>query len=181
MRLGMIGLGRMGANLTRDGHEVVVFDAGSVRQLESEGAAGATSLEEFVARLDAPWTAWIMVPAGFAQEMAGRLAEPPGAGNVIIDGGDSYYRDDIDRWRALAASALGKSPGLGGYSGQVSDSGEGSWTVAAVDAGGPANVLTTALYERFSSRGEVGFGDQLLSAMRNEFGGHVEKAAAGAR
>jgi 6-phosphogluconate dehydrogenase (decarboxylating) len=196
MQPGMIGLRRMGANLTRrlmrDGLEVVVIDvnAGSVRQLEWVGAVGARSLEEFVARLDVPRTAWIMMSAGFVQETVDRLAELLDAGDAIIDG-NSYYRDDIGRWRApaiaswlldLTASALGKSPGLGGYSGQVSDSGEGGWTVAAaVDAGVLVNVSTTALCERFSSRGQAGFGDQLLSAMRREFGGRVEKAAAGAR
>jgi 6-phosphogluconate dehydrogenase len=105
-----------------------------------------------------------------------------------------YYRYDIDvaqvaeLWRRgsvvaswlldLTAAALAESPNLEEYAGRVSDSGEGRWTVlAAVDEGVPANVLTTALYERFSSRGEGDFADQLLSAMRSEFGGHVEKPA----
>ena len=80
----------------------------------------------------------------------------------------------------LTASALNKSPGLAGFTGRVSDSGEGRWTVlAAVDEGVPANVLSAALYERFSSRGEGDFGDRLLSAMRQEFGGHVERPAGG--
>jgi 6-phosphogluconate dehydrogenase len=107
-----------------------------------------------------------------------------------------YYQYDIDvagvaeLWRRgsvvaswlldLTASALAASPDLEGFAGRVSDSGEGRWTVlAAVDEGVPANVLTTALYERFSSRGEADFADQLLSAMRKEFGGHVERPAGG--
>jgi 6-phosphogluconate dehydrogenase len=76
----------------------------------------------------------------------------------------------------LPAAALFVSPGLDGFAGRVSDSGEGRWTVlAAVEEGVPANVLTTALYERFSSRGAAGYADRLLSAMRHQFGGHVEK------
>jgi len=107
-----------------------------------------------------------------------------------------YYQYDIDAaavaelWRRgsvvaswlldLTAGALAKSPGLEEFGGRVSDSGEGRWTVlAAVDTGVPANVLTTALYERFSSRGEADFADQLLSAMRFEFGGHAERPAGG--
>jgi 6-phosphogluconate dehydrogenase len=105
-----------------------------------------------------------------------------------------YYQYDIDVgevsevWRRgsviaswlldLTATALAASPDLDGFAGRVSDSGEGRWTVlAAVDEGVPASVLTTALYERFSSRGEADFADQLLSAMRSEFGGHAEKPA----
>ena len=105
-----------------------------------------------------------------------------------------YYQYDIDVaavaevWRRgsvvaswlldLTAAALRSSPRLENFAGRVSDSGEGRWTVlAAVDEGVPANVLSTALYERFSSRGEAQFGDKLLSAMRYEFGGHVEKSA----
>jgi 6-phosphogluconate dehydrogenase len=179
MQLGVIGLGLMVANLTRrlmrDGHEVVVFDvnADSVRQLESEGAVGAGSLEEFVARLDAPRTAWIRVPAGFVQETADRLAELLDVGGVIVDGGNSfysYYRDDIDRWRALAPKGIhfvdvGTSGGVFGL--------ERGFCLMI---GGEDEVV-----ERFSSRGEADFGDQLLSAMRNEFGCRVEKVAAGTR
>jgi 6-phosphogluconate dehydrogenase len=340
MQLGMIGLGRMGANLVRrlmrDGHECVVYDvdADSVRQLESEGAIGASSLEELVAKLDAPRAAWIMVPAGYVQGTVDQLAELMEAGDIVIDGGNSYYRDDIDRakqlepkgvhyvdvgtsggvfglergfclmiggeaevvehldpifatiapgiegaprtpsrsgaastaeqgylhcgpsgaghfvkmvhngieyglmaayaeglnilkhadagrggreidaetaplrdaeyyqyeldvaevaevWRRgsvvaswlldLTADALAQSPDLEGFGGRVSDSGEGRWTVlAAVDVGAPAPVLSAALYDRFASRGEALFGNQLLSAMRSQFGGHAEKAAAAA-
>ena len=334
MQLGMIGLGRMGANLVRRllraGHTCVVFDQNqaTVTQLEGEGAVGASSLEELVARLEAPRAAWVMVPAG----VAGRLVEELGglmdAGDVVIDGGNTYYRDDIARaealgargvhyldvgtsggvfglergyclmiggpaevvtrleplfralapgleaaertpgregdpapeelgylhcgptgaghfvkmihngieyglmaayaeglnilhkanvgnreeqasaeaaplrdpafyrydfdvaavaevWRRgsvigswlldLTAHALLGDPKVAGFSGRVSDSGEGRWTVAAaVEVGVPAHVLTTALYERFSSRGEADFAEKLLSAMRKEFGGHEE-------
>jgi 6-phosphogluconate dehydrogenase len=338
MQLGMVGLGRMGANivrrLMRDGHECVVYarSAQSIQQLEQEGAIGASSLEDFVAKLSKPRAAWVMVPAaatGAVVEQLANLMEPE---DIVIDGGNSYYRDDIERakrlkereifyldvgtsggvfglergfclmiggerevverldpifrtlapgveaaprtrgregkplsaehgylhcgptgaghfvkmvhngieygvmaayaegfnilnnadagkrdgrdqdaetaplrnpeyyqydidvaevaelWRRgsvvaswlldLTAAALADSPGLEEFAGRVSDSGEGRWTVlAAVDEGVPANVLTTALYERFSSRGEADFADQLLSAMRSQFGGHAEKRA----
>jgi 6-phosphogluconate dehydrogenase len=335
MQLGMIGLGRMGANLVRrlmrDGHECVVFDvnAKSVKELESEGALGATSLEDFVSKLEPPRAAWIMVPAGYVQETVDKLADLMEKGDIVIDGGNSYYRDDIERarglepkgihyvdigtsggvfglergfclmiggetkvvrrldpilktiapgvdgaprtpsrsgkrstaehgylhcgptgaghfvkmvhngieygvmasyaeglnilrhanvgkngravdaettplrepelyqydidiaevaevWRRgsviaswlldLTADALANNADLGDFSGRVSDSGEGRWTVlAAVDEGVPAPVLTTALFERFESRGDADYADQLLSAMRSEFGGHAEK------
>jgi len=335
MQLGMIGLGRMGANLVRrlmrDGHECVVYDVNpaSIAVLEAEGAVGSSSLEDFAAKLTTPRAAWIMVPAAFAGQTAMDLAQHFEPGDIIIDGGNSYYRLDIERaatlapkgihyvdvgtsggvfglergfclmiggeleifrhleplfaslapgvaaaertpgragdpspaeqgylhcgpngaghfvkmvhngieygvmaayaeglailrkanvgkashaadaetaplinpeayqydidttevaevWRRgsvvgswlldLTAAALFKDPDVAGFSGRVSDSGEGRWTVlAAVDEGVPAYVLTTALYERFSSRGEGDFADRVLSAMRKEFGGHAEK------
>jgi 6-phosphogluconate dehydrogenase len=339
MQLGMVGLGRMGANLTRrlmrHGHEVVVYDVNeaAIRQLESEGAVGARTLDEFVAKLSQPRAAWIMVPAALAGQTAQSLADRMAGSDIIIDGGNSYYRDDIERatafaersihyvdvgtsggvsglergfclmiggekevvdrldpifaalapgvgmaertagrdeaaskstaeagylycgpsgaghfvkmvhngieygimaayaeglailrkanagsetrevdaettplrdpeyyrfdidttdvaevWRRgsvisswlldLTASALFKDPELSTFGGRVSDSGEGRWTVlAAVDEGVPAHVLTAALFERFSSRGEADFADRILSAMRQEFGGHHEKGA----
>jgi 6-phosphogluconate dehydrogenase len=334
MQLGMIGLGRMGANLVRRllraGHTCVVYDQNqaAVTQLEGEGAVGAGSLEELVARLEAPRAAWVMVPAGVAGRVVEELGGLMDAGDVVIDGGNSYYRDDVQRAEALGArgvhyldigtsggvfglergyclmiggpaevverleplfralapglEAAGRTPGrsgdpapeelgylhcgpagaghfvkmvhngveygimaayaeglnilhkanvgnreeeasaevaplrdpgfyrydldvaavaevwrrgsviaswlldltahallqdpkVAGFSGRVSDSGEGRWTVAAaVEMGVPAHVLTTALYERFSSRGEADFADKLVSAMRKEFGGHEE-------
>src|SRR3954454_13240231 len=110
MQLGMIGLGRMGANLVRrlmrDGHECVVYDVNetSVKQLADEGAVGATSLEEFVGKLDQPRAAWIMVPAAYAGQTVDDLAALMTEGDIIIDGGNSYYRDDIDRAKALQAT-----------------------------------------------------------------------------
>ena len=338
MQIGMIGLGRMGANmvrrLMRDGHDCVVYDvsADAVSELAGEGARGADSLEDFVAKLEAPRHAWIMVPAGYVQDTVDQLAGLMDSGDAIIDGGNSYYRDDVDRakalepkgihyldvgtsggvwglergyclmiggpdeavqrldsvfatiapgidgapertpgrsgeasasengylhcgpsgaghfvkmvhngieygvmaayaeglniiknanagkvqreddaetaplqhpefyqydidvgevaevWRRgsvigswlldLTASALAKSPGLEEFDGRVSDSGEGRWTtIAAVEEGVPAPVLTSALYERFESRGLGDFGDRVQSAMRKEFGGHDEKPA----
>jgi 6-phosphogluconate dehydrogenase len=335
MQLGMIGLGRMGANMVRrlmaDGHECVVFDVDphAVSQLESEGASGSASLEEFVSKLEQPRAAWIMVPAALVGRIVDELMQHLEAGDVIIDGGNSYYRDDVDRaasllpkgvhivdvgtsggvhglergfclmiggedevvqrldplfaslapgvdaaprtegktgdpspaeqgylhcgpngaghfvkmvhngieygimaayaeglnvlhkanagkqgmadasaevtplrepeyyrydlpvsevaevWRRgsvvaswlldLTAHALFESPKLDEFGGFVSDSGEGRWTVlAAIEEGVPVPVLSTALYERFSSRGEAQFADKLLSAMRKEFGGHSE-------
>jgi 6-phosphogluconate dehydrogenase len=337
MQLGMVGLGRMGANLVRrlmrDGHECVAFDvsADAVAQLEGEGATGARTLEDFVAALRPPRVAWVMIPAAITGRIVDQLAGLMEPGDIVIDGGNSYYRDDVDRAEALAAKkieyvdvgtsggvfglergfclmiggephvvqhldpifssiapgvegaprtaglegepstaeqgylhcgpagaghfvkmvhngieyglmaayaeglnvlhkanvgkrehevsaestplrdpryyqydidigavaevwrrgsvvaswlldltahALSKSPTLENFSGRVSDSGEGRWTVlAAVDEGVPVPVLSSALYERFESRGEAAFANQLLSAMRSEFGGHAEQAA----
>ncbi len=276
MQLGMIGLGRMGANLVRrlerDGHECVVYDvnAAAVESLRGEGIAGAETLAGLVEQLTAPRAVWVMVPSAFVGGVVDELSPLLQPGDAIIDGGNSYYRDDVDRAEALApraidyidvgtsggiyglergfclmiggrdeavarlepvfralapgehakdaetapmrdphyysyefdipaiaevwrrgsvvaswlldltAEALAKSPTLAEFSGRVSDSGEGRWTVlSAVEEAVPAPVLTAALYERFSSRGESGFADQVLSAMRKEFGGHVEKPAGG--
>ena len=337
MQLGMIGLGRMGANLVRrlmrDGHHCVAYDvnADAVKSLESEGATGADSLADFVAKLDKPRNIWIMVPAGIVQKTLDQLRPLLEADDVIIDGGNSYYRDDIPRaaelkkdgihlidcgtsggvwgldrgyclmiggedapvqrlspifltiapgkgtaeptpgrkpggtaeqgylhcgppgaghfvkmvhngieygmmaaiaeglsvinsadigmhqdeidaettplrdpwayqydidvsdvaevWRRgsvisswlidLTAAAFAKSTDLAGFSGRVSDSGEGRWTVlAAVDEGVPASVIAASLYERFDSRDNGEFTWKVLSALRSEFGGHLEKPAA---
>src|SRR5438105_1857994 len=334
MQLGMIGLGRMGANMVRrlmkDGHDCVVFDVNpdAVSQLESEGATGCGSLAELVQKLEQPRAVWIMVPAALVGRIVDELMEHLRQGDTIIDGGNSYYRDDVDRaaalepkgvhlvdvgtsggvhglergfcqmiggqdepverlepifaslapgvdaasrtegktgdpsaaeqgylhcgpsgaghfvkmvhngieygimaayaeglnvlhkanagkreaqasaevtplrdpeyyqydlpvpdvaevWRRgsvvaswlldLTAHALSESPKLEDFGGFVSDSGEGRWTVlAAVEEGVPVPVLSSALYERFSSRGEAHYADKLLSAMRKEFGGHAE-------
>lgn len=335
MQIGMIGLGRMGANmvrrLMRQGHECVVFDVNqeSVKSLEHEGATGAATLDDFVEKLAQPRHIWMMVPAALVDRVIQDLSSKLHADDVIIDGGNSYYRDDIrhaeslkkqeihyldvgtsggtwglergyclmiggekkivsrlepifralapvndsaspapdskanngtasdgylhcgphgaghfvkmvhngieyglmaayaegfnilkhanagtlentsdaetaplrepefykydldlasiaEVWRHgsvvsswlldLSAHALLKSPQLETFSGHVSDSGEGRWTnIAAIETGVPTPVLTTALYSRFSSRGESDFADRLLSAMRFEFGGHKEK------
>ncbi len=338
MQLGMVGLGRMGANivrrLMRDGHTCVVYDVSSdaVATLAGEGAVGADSLDDFVAKLDVPRRTWIMVPAGeITESTVGALASRLDPGDTIIDGGNSYYRDDIRRagelagkgiryldcgtsggvfgldrgfclmvggpddafaevepifatlapgidaadrtpgragepdseergylhcgpsgaghfvkmvhngieygmmaalaeglnilhgadaglrprdkdaetapldhpefyaydldipaitevWRRgsvveswlldLTAAALHESPDLDGFAGRVSDSGEGRWTaIAAIEEGVPADVLTAALYSRFSSRDEGLFANKVLSAMRRQFGGHHEKPA----
>jgi len=337
MQLGMIGLGRMGANMVRrllkGGHECVVFDmsAKAVAELAKEKAVGTASLAEFVKTLTKPRAIWLMVPAGVVDKTIADLAPHLEAGDILIDGGNSYYVDDIRRakeltpkrihyvdvgtsggvwglergycmmvggeadvvkrlepvfatlspgpgdiprtpgrekaggtaeqgwlhcgpngaghfvkmvhngieygvmaayaegmavlkaanigkrsgvvdaettplrdpehyqydldlpdiaevWRRgsviaswlldLQASALIKDPTLSKFGGRVSDSGEGRWTIkAAIDEGVPAHVLSSALYERFSSRGESDFADKLLSAMRYEFGGHIEKPA----
>ncbi len=336
MQLGMIGLGRMGANmvrrLQRGGHQCVVYDRtpAVVEALAKEGATGATSLDDFVKKLNKPRAVWLMVPAGVVDSSISDLTQRLEKGDILIDGGNSYYIDDIRRakelqtkglhyvdvgtsggvwglergycmmiggetavvksldplfatlapardaaprlpgrenvggtaehgylhcgpngaghfvkmvhngieygvmaayaeglavlrhanvgkhqqtfdaettplrdpehyqydinlrdvaevWRRgsviaswlldLTAAALLKDPDLAGFAGRVSDSGEGRWTIkAAIDEAVPAHVLTAALYERFSSRGEADFADKLLSAMRYEFGGHVEKS-----
>jgi len=339
MQLGMVGLGRMGSNLVRRllaaGHECVVFDvnADTVKDLAGEGATPAGSLEELLAALEKPRAVWVMVPAGeITEKTVGELGDRMDRGDVIIDGGNSYYRDDIARARALSekgvhyvdvgtsggvwglergyslmiggedevvqrltplfqaiapgvqaaprtpgrtgeptsaehgylhcgpngaghfvkmvhngieygamaayaeglnilkhanagkvtreadaetaplehpedypydldleavtevwrrgsviaswlldltAASLVQSPTLEDFSGRVSDSGEGRWTaIAAIEEGVPAPVLLTALFSRFDSRDLGHFANQTLSAMRSQFGGHVEKPGA---
>src|SRR5579859_1744163 len=108
MQLGMVGLGRMGANLVRrlmrDGHRCVAYDRtpATVKQLEEEGATGVTSLEDFVAKLDRPRTAWLMLPAAVVDSTLEQLVPLLDPGDVVIDGGNSYYRDDITRAKQLA-------------------------------------------------------------------------------
>jgi 6-phosphogluconate dehydrogenase len=339
MQLGMIGLGRMGANMVRRllgaGHQCVVYDVSpnAVQVLATDGAIAASSLEDFVSKLTPPRAAWLMVPAAVVDKMLSDLAASMQSGDIIIDGGNSYYIDDIRRaealmskgihyldvgtsggiwgqergyclmiggptpavqhldpifktlapgrgavdrtpgrekidgtaedgylhcgptgaghfvkmvhngieyglmaayaeglnilrhanvgtrgrtidaettplrnpehyrydfnlpdiaevWRRgsvvaswlldLTASALIKDPELATFAGRVSDSGEGRWTItAAIDEGAPAPVLSAALYQRFASRGEEEFADKVLSAMRYEFGGHVERPTGG--
>ena len=339
MQLGMIGLGRMGASMVRrllsKGHQCVVYDpqAEAVATLRKAGADGASSLDELVSRMTRPRMIWMMVPAAVVDHELGELIPHLDAGDVVIDGGNSYYRDDIRRandltalglhyvdvgtsggvagfergyclmiggeadiverlkpmflalapgtaaaertpgrsgsvanaeegflhcgphgaghfvkmvhngieygmmaayaeglnilrnanvgtrkhasdaettplrnpefyryemnlpditevWRRgsvigswlldLTAGALQEDPQLAAYDGRVSDSGEGRWTLqAAIDEAVPTPVLSAAVYERFASRGEAAFANQLLSAMRHEFGGHREKTAEG--
>jgi 6-phosphogluconate dehydrogenase len=112
MQLGMVGLGRMGANLVRrlmrDGHDCVAFDLdeAAVEQLESEGATGARSAEEFVVSLSKPRVAWVMVPAAITGRTVSQLAGLMEAGDVIIDGGNTYYRDDVDRAKELSQAGI---------------------------------------------------------------------------
>ena len=112
MQLGMIGLGRMGANIIRrimnDGHTAVAYDvsADTVAQLEKDGAVGATTLEDFVAALDKPRVAWVMIPAGITRQVVEKLAELMEPGDIIIDGGNSNYREDIDRAAELKPKGI---------------------------------------------------------------------------
>src|SRR3954451_1238196 len=130
MQLGMIGLGRMGANLvrrlTRDGHECVVYDQNpdAIQLLSGEGALGAATLEQLVAKLDRPRAVWVMVPAAITGRVVHELAALLEPDDVIIDGGNSYYRDDVDRGEALAAKGIhyvdvGTSGGIYGLQGGV--------------------------------------------------------------
>ena len=338
MQMGMVGLGRMGANmvrrLTRKGHECVVYDVNpqTAKDLAKEGAVASTTLDDFVTKLKKPRVAFMMVPAAAVEETLAQLSSRFEKGDIIVDSGNSYYIDDINRAKALSAkgihyvdsgtsggvfglergycqmiggetgvvkhldpifaalapgrednivprtpgrekikgstaedgylhcgpngaghfvkmvhngmeygimaayaegmniirnanvgkqqhsvdaettplrhpelyqydfnltdiaevwrrgsvisswlldlvaTALVEDPKLAKFAGKVSDSGEGRWTIdAAIDEGVPANVLTAALYQRFTSRGADEFADKLLSAMRYEFGGHLEK------
>src|SRR3954454_1021718 len=112
MQLGMVGLGRMGANLVRrlmrDGHDCVVYDVNpdAIKELEGEGATGGTTLEEFISKLDKPRAAWVMVPAGYTGETVDQIADLMDEGDIIIDGGNSYYRDDINRAHALEPKGI---------------------------------------------------------------------------
>src|SRR6266853_738014 len=112
LQLGMIGLGRMGANLVRrlmrHGHECVVYDhtPDHVRALEDEGVTGARSLDEFVTKLVPPRAAWIMIPAAYVGDTVHQLAALVAPGDIIIDGGNSYYRDDIERSEALRSQGI---------------------------------------------------------------------------
>ena len=322
MQLGMVGLGRMGANMTRrlmrGGHQLVVSDlsADAVKQLTSDGATGSVSLDDLVSKLTPPRAVWIMVPSGGPTEQTvQKLASRMQSGDAIIDGGNSYFKDDVRRsrdlkgkgihyidvgtsggvwglergycmmiggpkeavqrldpifktlapgrgdiprtpgrekvggtaedgylhcgpsgaghfvkmvhngieyglmqayaegfdifrnatskdlpedmrydlnlpdiaevWRRgsvvaswlldLTAIALAENPTLSNYEGFVQDSGEGRWTIqAAIEEAVPADVLTAALYVRFRSRQQHTFAEKMLSAMRQQFGGHVE-------
>jgi len=336
MQLGMVGLGRMGANMVRrllkGGHECVVFDMSpkAVSELAAENAVGSSSLADLVKKLEKPRAVWLMVPAAVVDKTIADILPALEPDDILIDGGNSYYIDDIRRakelaprrvhyvdvgtsggvwglergycmmiggekpvvghldpifatlgpgrgdipptpgreklgastaeqgylhcgpngaghfvkmvhngieyglmaayaeglgilraanvgkqthtidaettplrdpehyqydlnlpditelWRRgsvvaswlldLTANALAKDPELAGFAGRVSDSGEGRWTIkAAIDEAVPAHVLSAALYDRFASRGEAEFANKLLSAMRYEFGGHIEK------
>ena len=142
----MVGLGRMGTNmvrrLLRAGHQCVVYDIHPevVQALVKERAVGATSPEDFVHKLSKPRAIWMMVPAAVVDPTLNTLIPLLEHEDVVIDGGNSYYHDDIDE-------------------------------------SAPAPVISAALYDRFSSRGEADFADKVLSAMRYGFGGHVEKKA----
>src|SRR5712664_1869528 len=112
MQLGMIGLGRMGANLVRrlmrDGHRCVAYDVNpdAVKSLAAEGAAGTESLADFVAKLEQPRALWIMVPAGIVEQTLGELRPLLASGDIVIDGGNSYYRDDITRAKDLKRDGI---------------------------------------------------------------------------
>lgn len=152
MQLGMIGLGRMGAfmaqRLLRGGHTIVgyVRHAETVEALLAEGAIteGASSLPDLISKLSVPRAIWLMVPAASVDATLETIVPHLAPGDIVIDGGNSYYHDDIRR------AVIGESV--------------------------PVPVLSSALFERFSSRGEADFADRLMSAMRFEFGGHLEKA-----
>lgn len=223
MKIGMVGLGRMGANmvrrLLRAGHQCRVYDVSeqAVQRLVGEGAEGAGSLSDLVAGLARPRTVWLMLPAQLTGATVTELLDLLQSGDAIVDGGNSSYRDDIDRaqvaasrgidyvdcgtsggvWglergyclmiggpdRAvgpwlldLTAEALLADPRLDQFAGRIADSGEGRWTsIAAIEEGVPAPLLTAALYSRFASRGSALFADKVQSAQRLEFGGHLER------
>jgi 6-phosphogluconate dehydrogenase (decarboxylating) len=163
MELGMIGLGRMGSNmvlrLQRAGLHCVVYDTNqeAAQALAKEGAVGATSLEDFANKMKKPRAIWMMMPAAVVDPTLKTLVPLLEHGDVIIDGGNSYYHDDIREPPTSSRRTIR----------------------AAIDEAVPAPVLSAALYERFSSRGDDDFADKMLSALRYEFGGHKEKADSG--
>jgi 6-phosphogluconate dehydrogenase (decarboxylating) len=189
MQIGMIGLGRMGASmvtrLMRGRHDCVVHDRTpqAIERLVALGATGAASLPHFVQALKPPRAVWLMVPAAAVDDLLETLTtrRTPEHFQYAMDLpqiAEVWRRGSvIGSWLLdLTASALAADPHLTGYEGRVSDSGEGRWTVqAAIDEAVPAPVLSAALYARFDSRGQADFANQVLSAMRHEFGGHVEK------
>ncbi len=174
------------------------------------GTEGASSLPDLVNKLSTPRAICLMVPAASVDATLETIVPHLAPGDIVIDGGNSYYHDDIRRaaglkprgihyvdvgtsggvwgiergycligsWLLdLTADALLKSPDLANFHGRVSDSGEGRWTIAAaIDESVPVPVLSSALFERFGSRGEADYADRLMSAIRFEFGGHLEKA-----
>ena len=190
MQLGMVGLGRMGGNMTlrclADGHHMVVYDqhAETVASYVAQGAAGAASIADLISQLSPPRAVWIMLPAGDVTETAVMdISAQLQPGDIVIDGGNSMFKDDVRRrgsvvssWLLdLTAMALAEDPDLSAYSGLVEDSGEGRWTIqTAIEEAVPADVLSASLYARFRSRQEHTYADKLLSAMRYKFGGHVE-------
>src|SRR5260221_234586 len=184
MQLGMIGLGRMGGNIVRrlmkHGHSTVVYDKDpkAVAAISADGAVGSSALEDFVKKLEKPRTAWVMLPAGKITEATiDALSKLMAPGDVIIDGGNTFWQDDVRRGKAL------KERGL--HYIDVGTSG-GGWSIdrgycmiisgvnAAIDDAVPAEVLTAALFARFRSRKEHTFAEKILSAMRDGFGGHKE-------
>jgi len=182
MQLGMIGLSRMGASMARrlikDGHQCVVFDRSmdAVQDLVKDKAIGATALANLVKKLNKPRAIWLMVPAAAVDKSIAALL--PLLDLNLADVSEVWRRGSvIASWLLdLTATALVADQTLSQFAGRVSDSGEGRWTTkAAIDEGVPVPVLTTALYERFTSRGEADYHDKLLSAMRFGFGGHLEK------
>jgi len=182
MQLGMIGLSRMGASMARrlikDGHQCVVFDRSmdAVQDLVKDKAIGATALANLVKKLNKPRAIWLMVPAAAVDKSIAALL--PLLDLNLADVSEVWRRGSvIASWLLdLTATALVADQTLSQFAGRVSDSGEGRWTTkAAIDEGVPVPVLTTALYERFTSRGEADYQDKLLAAMRFGFGGHLEK------
>jgi 6-phosphogluconate dehydrogenase (decarboxylating) len=166
MQLGMVGLGRMGGNMTlrclADGHHMVVYDqhAETVASYVAQGAAGAASIADLISQLSPPRAAWIMLPAGDVTETAVMdISTQLQPGDIVIDGGNSMFKKDD----------------VSAYSGWVEDSGEGRWTIqAAIEEAVLVDVLSASLYARFRSRQAHTYADKLLSAMRDKFGGHVE-------
>src|SRR5438309_51560 len=229
MQLGMIGLGRMGANMSRrllaGGHRCVVFDrsAKAVEELTRAKAVGASSIVDLVRKLETPRAIWLMVPAAAVDATIGELVSNLSSGDILIDGGNSYYVDDIRRAKELGEKGIhyvdvGTSggvwglergyclmiggetavvehldpifarlaPGLGDIPrtpGRQSTGGTAEQGYLHCGRNGavhfveavPVPVLSAALYQRFSSRGEAEFQNRVLSAMRFQFGGHVEK------
>src|SRR5438045_3917987 len=196
MQLAMIGLGRMGGNmaqrLVQGGHELIVYDssADAIKPHVGKGAKGAKDLAD-VARLLTPRrVVWIMVPAGAVERSLEQLAPHLSRGDIVIDGGNSNYRDSLRRAETLEKQGIefidvGTSGGIwgltlgyclriGASTDAVEDSGEGRWTVEeAMRLDVAAPVITLSLLARLRSRQEESFGAKVIAALRNEFGGHA--------
>ncbi len=182
MQLGVIGLGRMGANITRrlmaDGHRAIVYDidAAAVARLDGEGATGAGCYAELVAKLDRPRSIWVMVPAGLVDRVLAELTPLLHDDDVVIDGGNSFYRDDVARAAALAPLGVhyvdvGTSGGVFGLErGFCLMIGGEPVVVERLDA----IFATLAPGAGAAPRTPGKFANQLLSAMRAQFGGHAE-------
>ena len=191
MQTGMVGLGRMGASmagrLMQGGHTCVAHDVhpAAIEPLTAQGTTGAASSRQLVAALARPRAIWLIVPAAVVDDALAELVPLLDADDTVIDGGNSNHRDDIRRASALKASGIhhvdvGTSGGVArakrGYCLMIG--GEGTVVQRLVPLFATlAPVLRAALYARFASRGEADFANRVGSAMRHEFGGHVEKGA----
>jgi 6-phosphogluconate dehydrogenase (decarboxylating) len=186
MQFAITGFGPIGARMVRrplnndNGRVVHNRQPAEVAKLQADDADGAASPAELVSKMTRPRAIWLLVPAGAVDQALAKLVPHLEAGDTVIDGGNSYYRDDNRRAKELAAAGLDGAlllePQVADYGGRVSDFGEGRWTLqASIDEAVPAELPSTAPCQRFASRDEAGFTNEVLSALRHQFSGHAEK------